>query len=342
MSVKGKVAIGLVMVLLIGGGLINCIKDTTPVWAKVKLDVALERYQILYTDYSNGKIYYTDFDVPDKIMELDPLSGEKSVIKIELGKQFDPGQTAVKGIDEVFVTGDGSIYGLVRVNKEERSFLALNYTVPYLCKFSAKGKMVYATDIREQIGMTGSSYRNNLFHLKADALGRAYLSCSSGVLLYDENGNYDKFISVDDERSSTGSTDTIIELGRDGNIYVYYYGDSYRLARVDYEAGTLVSEQDIMSGELFCFDAEDGFYVKSSEGLYHYATDLPVAGRVAEKVFDWWDLLIYKDTVEMIAAPAKDCVLVAVSSSLEDSNGLFLIQKMPRWKAKEEGYIYVE
>lgn len=342
MKAKVKIAIGLILVLLIGVGLIGCIQGMTPVWAKVKLDVETDMYQAMYANYCNGKIYYPDVKEIDRIIELDPLSGRERVIPLKWSEEESFPWAKTTRLQEIAVGEDGSIYCIVIASYSSDVERGWMVNKDYLCKFSEEGNLVYVTEVTEQVRSMETKGWSSVFMLETDTKGRVYLGHTYACFLYDEHGTYDKCINVNPERSLNDSMIYDIVPGRDGTIYVYGKENNIRLMQADYDTGTLVFEQDMLYGELFCFDAIDGIYVRTEESLYYYDTDLPVMGRVPEKLFDWWDLLIYKNNVTVIAAPKENCVLVSVASGLEESCGIFLIEKMPKWKALMGGYTYVE
>ena len=342
MKTKIKIAIGLVLALLIGGGLVGCIQGMTPVWAKVKLGVELDMFQSVFSNYCNGKLYYPDLQGIENILELDPLSGEERRIALKWSAEESFPWAKSTRIQEIAVGADGSIFCIMVASYSSDTQIGWRVNKDYLCKFSKDGKPVYVTEVTEQVRSVEVKGWTSNFIMEADTMGRVYLAHPYACFLYDESGTYEKCIDINPERDLNDSTVYDIAPGRDGTIYFYGREDNIRLMKADYESSTLVYDQDIMLGKLFCFDVEDGIYVSTSESLYRYATDMPVVGRATEKLFDWWDLLIYKDNVAVIAAPKENCVLVAVASGLEESCGVFLIEKMPKWKAEEEGYLYVE
>jgi len=287
-------------------------------------------------------VYYTEGSSTSCIVEMDCLSGQQNKIELDWGKALTTEQDTPRVMSEITVAEDGTVYGIVLVRAQRQSIVNIGYTIPYLCKFSPRGELIYATDIREQLQETGNGSWSSIYRMQVDEKGRACLAHPTRLFLYDENGNFDKVIPVNSDAGTTSIGVLDLVTGQDGNVYLYYYKNGYRLARINYETGELVSEQELLVGELFCFDAVDGFYVSDSDSLYRYDTTMPVAGRVAEKLFDWWDLSIFGEKVTMIGCPSEDCIIAVVFSTLEDRGGVYLIQKMPKWKAEEKGYIYAE
>ncbi len=195
----------------------------------------------------------------------------------------------------------------------------------YLAKFDKDGKNTFSCDITEQV-QGESEYGFYVRSLALDEKGRIYVSAESGILLYDEEGNY---------KGTVPTATTNVEAlgqGRDGKVYFGGYSReaatmSYVLTEVDFDggkAGTVYKDFPGSSGDRLIRGKEKDFLAFDSDTMYEY----DLASQTRENLFRWLDCDVNGNFVRSVGM-LEDGRIVAVVEDWEDNtnNGIVLLTK---------------
>lgn len=212
--------------------------------------------------------------------------------------------------------GEGGIYLISYVTDESGSR-------QHLCKFDAKGNLLYDVDITEQTG--------DINLLEVDSQGRAYLcgSASDGacVWLYAADGAYRGAVLPDIANGGISA----MGRGRNGVVYVSCYsnsggGTSYFLSEIDFDRQkTGASYPDFPKGENSVLVPGMDDSLLSYDRTTIYAYDLTT--RTGEALFDWLDYGINGSRVNAVHVQEDGSLLALIQNLADSTCELALLKK---------------
>ena len=300
----------------------SCGKDTPPsgnggqIWIPEFLPLEIGEDSYPNIAFAGDTLYYISYQQQAegfryRLSSYSPTQGSLPDLALSWPEGGDRFVTSLFAMDE-----ESAFYLISYVTEEDGSRT-------HLCKFDAKGSLVYDTDI------TGEAEDLNL--LAVDGRGRVYLSGrSSGspsILLYTAEGAYRGTVIPDLPNGG------ISALGRDqsGAMYAACHSDSgggtgYFLSEIDFDRGKLgASLPDFPRGDnsLLIPGMEDTLLSYDRTSVYAY----DLAARTGETLFDWLDYGINGSHVTALHVREDGSLQAVIRNFSGGSTELALLRK---------------
>ena len=221
----------------------------------LKLDVAPEVTDVDFTAYGPS-IYYPE----GQTIETYSTADRKTTVDTYTWTGA-PGNWA---FEKICYNNSGELYSLVSVGKS-----GAEAGKPYLCKFDAERKLVFAKDLAEYYREAGEVYSAGSTGLEVGTDGRAYISNSKGLWIFEADGSYEAEVSFGNMKD-IAVLDFVGDAYRD--LYVLYEDKANQVqyvAEINVEEGAVTGIQQTIG--LTNLDAtENGLLAYNDAIVYGY------------------------------------------------------------------------
>lgn len=272
-------------------------------------------------EFAGGKIYYSKYidqgeDSYTGMFVYDPVAGTE--------EEFVYADAPENGWRQgMAVDADGNQYVIWAVYQMDENNPDNSRNLYSLEKYDKAGNTVYCTDITDLLA--ADEENSYVQYIETDSQGRVYLTSSTVLFLFDEEGNSKGTVST------SGSWINGIVRGSDGKVSIAYYdysanGSGYTASDVDFEKGQLAEKYTLPgnSGNLFAGRTKD-LLVSDDTALYGFDKK----DGTSEQLLNWLDCDINGSYVGAVHEMEDGRIMVVITSWDTGETELAYLTKTP-------------
>lgn len=272
-------------------------------------------------EFAGGKIYYSKYidqgeDSYTGMFVYDPVAGTEE--EIVYADAPENGWRQGMAVD-----ADGNQYVIWAVYQMDENNPDNSRNLYSLEKYDKAGNTVYCTDITDLLA--ADEENSYVQYIETDSQGRVYLTSSTVLFLFDEEGNSKGTVST------SGSWINGIVRGSDGKVSIAYYdysanGSGYTASDVDFEKGQLAEKYTLPgnSGNLFAGRTKD-LLVSDDTALYGFDKK----DGTSEQLLNWLDCDINGSYVGAVHEMEDGRIMVVITSWDTGETELAYLTKTP-------------